>query len=214
MPRLPLAMIPFLAALALSVPGYAFAGSSLSPETCFDPANMQVIRPAGGGRIERRRIDRDTVVIVLTGPIGFICAGPASGDAGSAEVFHVNGVLSVSYFGAGRKRDLGGAVIGLYSDVPRHLDLRDVSLLMSGSGVGGNFTFIALHLGDAFVGQVANRGASPPSCDAPCDDHIYTNATERNLRPTLIALCPWPGEAIEVKVRHLRYIDNSNEKRR
>lgn len=183
------------------------AASSLAPGVCMDAANTRVIVPAvGGGLVETRRVDADTFAVLLTGPVAFICAGAASGEEGDASAFHVTGRLSVSYFGNGRKTEFGGAVIGLYSELPHELDLRAVTRLMRGNPLGTGLSFTAVHVADAFVGRRRNRGARlGDACDG-CTAYVTTLPLERNRRPTLIALCPWPGETIEVRVTGFVYL--------
>lgn len=175
----------------------------------MDAAHARVILPAaGGGAVETRRVDDDTFAVLLTGPAAFLCAGPASGAAGDAEAFHVAGRLSVSYFGSGGKAELGGAVIGLYSDVPPGLDFSAVPRLMRGNPLGSGLSFTAVGVAQVFVGRHRNRGGQlGDACDG-CGSYVMTDPVERNRRATLIALCPWPGETIEVRVRGFRYIDN------
>lgn len=204
-----LAITVAIAGSLLLAPLRAFAvASSLAPGVCLDAANTRTVAPAaGGGTVETRRIDDDTFAVVLTGPVAFICASAASGEDGVASSFGVSGRLSVSYLGNGHKPNFGGAVIGLYSDLPRDLDLHAVTRLMRGNPLGSGLSFTAVHVADVFVGRRRNRGGHLGDVCDGCTAYVVTTAPmTRDRRPTLIALCPWPGETIEVRVTGFRYL--------
>jgi len=191
--------IASVAALVIVAATAAVAASPLPTlEMCQDGANTQVI---GSGSVEMRQVDPDTVAFVLTGPVAFVCAGPPFGVPDPDQTLSTPFTfLTVSYFGAAHEGEFGGAIIGRYPDLSMVLDLRAVALLMQGKLLGSGVIGTAHVDEERLVGASRNRGAGNRYKCRGCRLRLSLHSWERDWHPTLIALCPWPGEAIEVRL--------------